>query len=231
MSGRDVGTVAFFLRGQALHLLFLVALVPIAWALAAPALADGEWLGVSDTGWFALCVAEAVFHQTYVWLCWRAQLRWQAFTRAFGRADFAVYATIFYLLLLLRPALIAAVAAADAGTLALSPTSASALATLLALPAIYTSWSVRRYFGFARAAGGDHFRARYREMPLVDRGAFAWTPNAMYTFSFLGLWAIALFGHSHAALVAALFQHAYIWVHYLSTERPDMELLYGARTA
>ena len=101
------------------------------------------------------------------------------------------------------------------------------LAIVLLLPSLYTAWSVQRYFGFARAAGGDHFRRRYREMPLVTRGAFAWTPNAMYTFGFLGLWAIALLARSHAGLVAALFQHAYIWVHYACTEQPDMELLYG----
>ena len=29
------------------------------------------------------------------------------------------------------------------------------------------------------------------------------------------------------ALVAALFQHAYIQVHWLFTEKPDMDLLYG----
>ena len=28
-------------------------------------------------------------------------------------------------------------------------------------------------------------------------------------------------------LVAALFQHAYIWVHYVCTEQPDMARLYG----
>src|SRR5438093_373826 len=102
-----------------------------------------------------------------------------------------------------------------------------ALFLAILVPSLYTAWSVQRYFGFARAAGADHFRRRYREMPLVTRGAFAWTPNAMYTFGFLGLWAVALFGRSHAGLVAALFQHAYIWVHYACTEQPDMELLYG----
>jgi len=28
-------------------------------------------------------------------------------------------------------------------------------------------------------------------------------------------------------LAAALFQHAYIWVHYYCTEEPDMQLIYG----
>ena len=41
----------------------------------------------------------------------------------------------------------------------------------------------------------------------------------MYTLGFLGLWSIAL--------VAALFQSAYIWIHYLCTEEPDMKVLFG----
>ena len=30
------------------------------------------------------------------------------------------------------------------------------------------------------------------------------------------------------ALVVALFSHAYIWVHYFCTDRPDMKLIYGS---
>ena len=64
-------------------------------------------------------------------------------------------------------------------------------------------------------------------MPLGRQDAFAWTPNAMYTLAFLGLWSIALILRSHAGLIGAVFQHAYIWVHYLCTEEPDMEVLYA----
>ena len=217
---------SFLFRGQAVHALFLTVLLPVAWGLAAPALGDGHWLGLADTTWFWIAVCEPVVHQLYVWIAWRAQLRWETFSGLFGRADFAVYGVVFYVLLALRPVLIAGISAADSGSLALS-----GLAVLVLLPSLYTAWSVQRYFGLARAAGGDHFRRRYREMPLVTRGAFAWTPNAMYTFGFLGLWAIALFARSHAGLVAALFQHAYIWVHYVCTEQPDMARLYGEPAA
>ena len=51
--------------------------------------------------------------------------------------------------------------------------------------------------------------------------------GAMYTFVFLGLWSIALFTGSRAALALALFQHAYIWVHWYCTEQPDGVILYG----
>jgi hypothetical protein len=64
-------------------------------------------------------------------------------------------------------------------------------------------------------------------MPFVRRGAFRWSPNAMYAYAFLLLWAIALIGNSRAALAVALFQHAYIWVHMYCTEDPDLQLLHG----
>ena len=52
-------------------------------------------------------------------------------------------------------------------------------------------------------------------MPMVRDGAF------------LGFWAIALITCSRAALAVALFQHAYIWVHWYCTEQPDGVVLYG----
>jgi hypothetical protein len=218
---------SFFFARQGVHLLYLAALLPAAWALAAPALGDGAWLGLTDTSWFASCLGLAVVHQVYIWAAWRAQLGWKVFTRVFGERDFAVYGAVFFPLLVLRVALVSATSVADTGSLRMPAGLALGLAALLSLPASYTGWSVGRYFGFTRAAGGDHFRRRFREMPLVRVGAFAWTPNAMYTLAFLGLWSIALAARSHVGLVAALFQHAYIWVHYLCTEEPDMELLYG----
>ncbi len=227
----QAATVSFFVRRQGVHLLYLAALLPVTRGLAAPALGDGAWLGLTDTSWFALCLGIAVVHQVYIWIAWRSQLGWKVFTRVFGGGDFAVYNAIFFPLLILRPLLVAATSVADAGSLRLPTGLTLSLGAFLSVPALYTGWSVGRYFGFARAAGGDHFRRRFREMPLVHQGAFAWTPNAMYTLAFLGLWSIALVARSHAALVAALFQHGYIWVHYLCTEEPDMEMLYGSSSS
>jgi protein-S-isoprenylcysteine O-methyltransferase Ste14 len=224
----QAATASFFFRRQGVHLLYLAALLPVARGLAAPALGYGAWLGLTDTSWFALCLGVAVVHQVCIWIAWRSQLGWKVFTRVFGGGDFAVYNAVFFPLLILRPLLVTATSVANAGSLRLPTGLALSLGALLSVPALYTGWSVGRYFGFARAAGGDHFRRRFREMPLVHQGAFAWTPNAMYTFAFLALWAIALVARSHAGLVAALFQHAYIWVHYLCTEEPDMEMLYGS---
>jgi hypothetical protein len=49
----------------------------------------------------------------------------------------------------------------------------------------------------------------------------------MYTIGFLGLWAAALAFASWTALLLAAFNHAYIWVHYFATEKPDMARIYG----
>ena len=56
---------------------------------------------------------------------------------------------------------------------------------------------------------------------------FKYTDNAMYKFGFLILWSIALFTLSKAALLAAAFNHLYIWVHFYFTELPDIRQIYG----
>jgi protein-S-isoprenylcysteine O-methyltransferase Ste14 len=102
------------------------------------------------------------------------------------------------------------------------------ICVILGLPAAYTLYSVVRYFGMARAAGIDHFYESYRSKPLVKEGIFKYTSNSMYSFAFLTFWAIAIAGASWAALVVAAFSHAYIWVHYFCTERPDMKAIYDS---
>ncbi len=227
----EAGTLTFFARRQWLHMAALALLVPICWAFAAPALGDGQWLGLSDTDWFWASVIAAIVHQAMVAVVFRAQLGWSLLTRLFGKADMIVWGLLFMPLLIARPVLILGLAIADAGTAELPRWFELVAGGALMIPAAYAAYSVGRYFGIDRALGGDHFRQRYREMPMVREGAFAWTSNAMYALVFLGLWSIALFTGSLAALAAALFQHAYIWVHYYCTEAPDMHLIYGTGAA
>ena len=223
----EAGTLGFLLHRQWLHLVGLALLVPICWAFAAPALGDGQWLGFSDAQWFWASVIAAIVHQVIVAFIFRAQLGWSILTRMFGRADMIIWGIVFMPLLIARPILILGAGMADAGSAELPRWFELAAGTALMIPAVYGGYSVGRYFGIDRALGGDHFRQRYREMPMVKEGAFAWSSNAMYAIVFLGLWAIALYTGSLAALAAALFQHAYIWVHYYCTEEPDMDLIYG----
>lgn len=77
-----------------------------------------------------------------------------------------------------------------------------------------------------RAAGADHFDSGYRNMPLVKKGIFQFTNNGMYLYAFFLFWAIAIGFNSITAVTVAAFSHAYIWVHFYATERPDLDFLY-----
>jgi hypothetical protein len=212
-------------RGQLLHLAALALLWVVAEALAAPALADSA----TARFWFRLGLTLAVLHQVVVWLVFRAQLGWGLLTRWWGNDALRIWTLIFLPLLAARPVIVLILGLIDHDSLAMPAGLARGLGVILVLPALYTLWSVWRHFGFERAMGGDHFDVGYRGMPLVREGAFAWSGDAMYTFGFLVLWAIALETRSQSALVLALFQHAAIWAHFHGTERPDMELIYGGR--
>lgn len=214
-------------HGQLRHAILLAAILPGALALAEPALGDGAWLGLSDRTWLLAALAVPILQQAFVALLWRAQLCHGLLTRLFGEAGFTVWGAIFFPLLVLRPLLIIAVGAADPGSVDIPAALGLGLGAVMLVPAVWTMHSVKAYFGFARALGGDHFFERYRTMPMVRKGAFKYSSNAMYTFVFIGLWGLALLFRSRAALAMALFQHAYIWVHWYCTEQPDGVVLYG----
>jgi protein-S-isoprenylcysteine O-methyltransferase Ste14 len=160
----------------------------------------------------------------------RSQLVFNLFSNLFGEKDLLVWGILFLPFLFLRPVLSLALGLADSGSIGQLRWLQIVLGLALLLPSLYTVWSVRKYFGVKRALGGDHFRAKYRKMGLVREGAFRYSSNAMYSFAFLIFWAIALLTGSWATMVAALFQHAYIWVHWYCTEQPDMHVIYGTDT-
>jgi len=107
------------------------------------------------------------------------------------------------------------------------PVFAYALTVLMALPVIYLFYSIKKYFTFKRAFGIDHFDKDYHE-PYVKQGMFKYTDNGMYIFGLMLLYFPGLLLLSQAAILAALFNHVYIWVHYYFIERPDMLEIYGA---
>lgn len=223
----EAQSAKFFFKRQWLHALALLVLTSVSYAFAAPALGDGSWLGVADTTWYWVAISLAAVHQLAAWIVFRAQLGWALLSRLVGKADLAVWGILFIPLLVARPLLLLGLALSDQGSIDLPRLVQVVLAVALLLPAIYALWSVERCFGLERALGGDHFRLKYRKMPLVRQGAFRWSGNAMYAFAFLGLWSIAFLTGSLAALSLALFQHAFVWAHYYCTEEPDMKLVYG----
>ncbi len=217
------------LEGQPLHALLLLVLLGavIAWIGIFPGTVAGEWLGVSAAAWLWITVGIAILHQVYVAFAWRTELHRGLWTRWFGARAFSRYKVGFTLLIVARPLSILALAIANRGTLPIPPAVAWAVGAACALPPIYLGYSIARYFTMDRAYGIDHFDASYRGAPFVREGIFRWSPNAMYVFGFLALWAIAFLFRSQGALLAAGFQHLYIQVHYVCTERPDMRRIYG----
>ena len=220
-------TAAHFFKRQAWHLSLLAVLISISTTFAAPSLGDGNWLGVADKTWFWMAISLAVLQQLLVWIVFRSQLGWGLLTRLLGKADLVVWGILFMPLLIARPVFLFGLAMSDQDSMTLPRIVELTLGLVLLPPALYALYSVKRYFGIERALGGDHFRKRYREMPMVREGAFRWSGNAMYAFAFLLLWSIAFLSGSLAALSVAFFQHAYVWVHYYCTEEPDMTLIYG----
>jgi len=78
-----------------------------------------------------------------------------------------------------------------------------------------------------RAFGIDHFEPdKAKTFPLVNKGVFKYTANGMYVYGFLMLWVPGFLFLSKAALLMALFNHIYIWIHYYYTEKPDMNFIY-----
>jgi hypothetical protein len=226
---KEARSIRYFFHGQLLHLISCLILLPLAWSFAAPAMTGTTWLGIRDNEWFWLATGIPTLHQVIVWIVFRLQLGWAALSRAFGSADLMIWRIIFFPFMVARLAALAGLAVSTRQSLLLPDVIALPLAIILLIPAIYTLWSVYRYFGFTRAIGGDHFRTRYREMPLEERGAFGYSSNAMYAFAFLLLWSVALFADSQAALSAAIFQHAFVWGHYYGTEKPDMEIIFNGK--
>jgi hypothetical protein len=219
-------SVGYFFKGQKLHFVIVILLTAVAWEFAAPALGDGQFLGLADRTWFWWGVGLSIIHQVLVWLVFRGQLGWGILTRWFGRHDLTVWGFVFMPLLASRPLMVLGLALADQGSMASPRGLQLFLGIALLLPSMYAMVSVIRYFGIPRALGGDHFRIHYRQMPLVTEGAYQWTPHAMYVLVFLALWAFAFLAGSLAALSLAIFEHAYVWVHYFFTEKPDMDLMY-----
>lgn len=224
--------LGLILEKQWLHALLLAALLAgLVLVSGVEGFLDGELWGVSTQCWFWLAVSLAVVHQVFVWFCWRTELNASLLSRSFGDVGFRLYALGFSTLGIARTVVVFILAVANRDTLEVNTTVTRILALIMLAPAIYLFYSVKRYFGFERAFGVDHFDASYRTRPFVRKGIFRFTSNGMYIFGFFILWVPGLWFASVAALCVALFNHLYIWVHYFSTELPDIRRIYGGPAA
>lgn len=212
---------------QGWHVIFLVLLLVGVAVLAQGDVLAGSLWSISSQTWLWIAVVIPVVHQVFVWLFWRLELQYGLITHWFGKNGFSIYKAGFTILFAMRPISILLLGISNYETLKYPPLFMYAVAVLLLIPGIYTMYSVAHYFGMDRAYGIDHFDPAYRDKPFVKQGMFRYTDNAMYKFGFLILWSIALFTLSKAALLVAVFNHLYIWVHFYFTELPDIQRIYG----
>jgi phospholipid methyltransferase len=185
-------------------------------------------LWLTSYQWAVVSIALAGLHQLIVAVGFRLQLHRNWLSNLFGDRDMHIWAAIFMPLLVARPISLILIGWSDATGITGWRIPELALGFALIGVAIWGMHSVLVYFTLPRALGGDHFRNEIAAMPMVTKGVFKYTPNAMYGIVFLGLWGIALAFGSWNALAVALFQHAFIWVHMYCTEGPDMRRIYGA---
>jgi protein-S-isoprenylcysteine O-methyltransferase Ste14 len=164
-----------------------------------------------------------LLHQGYVWLCWRSELCWQTISRTIG---FKAYVLIFFIIAILRLFSVG-LCFADYGTWFTPGWIVWSISVLIFIPFIYTLYSIKKYFGFMRATGIDHFDLSYKDKPFERRGIFKWTPNAMYTFAIAVFFGFAISAGSKAMFVFAAYTYIGTWLHYFCTEKEDFKVIYG----
>ena len=217
-------------QNQLSHFVFLLISF---WAIAFicdnyPVYLAGELWGVSTKCWLYIAIGSPIIHQIYVLVCWRLELYSQTISKTFGDKGFVLYKVGFAVLILSRPITLTLLAISNANTLSLNPYVSYLIAMLLSIPAAYLFYSVKKFFGMDRAFGADHFEPeKAKTLPMVNKGVFKYTSNGMYVFGFLILWVPGFLFLSKAALLIALLNHVYIWIHYYYTEKPDMDFIYG----
>ena len=216
-----------YFQNQQWTLLSLSIMVSCTFAMLSPANLVGSFWGIDTRIWFGIGLAVPILHQLYVWWVWRWELYSQSFTKLLGlKRAFKLYTIGFSFLFASRLISIIIVALATQNTLTLDPWISYSLTALFTPLVIFLFYSVHRYFGMERAYGIDHFDRNYHK-PFEKKGIFKYTNNGMYTVGFLILYIPGLLAFSAPALLLALFNHGYIWVHFYTTEQPDMKEIFG----
>ncbi len=214
-------------RGQVQHAMLAILLY-----FGAVSLLGGNettFLAVKADTWAIIAIWVALVHQIIVAIVFRLQLHFNLMVRLFGDNALKIWGIIFLPMLIARPIVLLLAGIADFRSMGGNYSLMLLAGGLIFLLVPWTMYSVLKHFTINRALGGDHFYDEYLNKPIVNEGAFRYSPNAMYSFVFAGMWGLALMLGSWNALVVALFYHAYIWVHMYCTEDPDMKILYGGK--
>ena len=216
------------LRHQIWHLLFLLISIAVLHIFIVDNIAStGELWSIGTKTWFWISIAAPIIHQVYVLVIWRLELYHNTFTKRYRLSKaFKMYAIGFSFLFVSRMIFITFLGISDKNSLQVNPVLVYSIAAVIIPLVAYLFYSVKKYFTLERAYGIDHFDKNYNE-PYVKGGIFRYTNNGMYIFGLMALYLPGLILRSNTAIIVALFQHTYIWVHYYFTERPDMKKIYG----
>ena len=217
-----------FFKGQIFHLISFAVLIGlcsilIPWGYMA---AQTFW-GINGALLCIISIVIAPLHQFYVWFAWRSELCFKRISPLCGGKGFRVYTVGFGILIIARALSIVSVGIADCQTLPLHWIIRWVIVTIMGLSILYTFYSIYKYFGYDRATGADHFFPEYRNKPFVRKGMFRFTSNSMYTFGILIFPLIGLICGSGPAIIIGTYQYAGVWIHYFSTEKPDIKVIYA----
>ncbi len=213
----------FFFKNQVWHLGGIIIIFYISLQFADLEKNTNTFMDISTLNWFIIAMSIPLIHQVYVWICWRSELCWKSISNTIG---FKGYVIIFFILIISRLSAIV-LCFVDYGSLYTPGWFAWSLAIIIFIPGAYTMYSVKKYFGFLRAAGADHFDSKYRDISFERRGIFKWTPNAMYVFAIGIPFAFATAAGSKSMFIVAIYTYIAIWLHYFCTEKEDFKIIYG----
>ncbi len=180
-------------------------------------------LGFNAYQWLVINIWIHIIHIGYVWICWRSELLWKSVSKSIGFENY-FYGFIFLISLRFFTLVIPFV---DYASLYKPNALSFIVSIIMFVPIIYTLYSVKKYFGFKRAVGIDHFDKKYRNIPFEKRGMFKWVSNSMYTFGLLLPLAVAVLTGSKIMFLVGIFTYVGGWLHYFATEKPDMNLIYN----
>jgi len=180
-------------------------------------------LGFNAYQWLVINIWIHIIHVGYVWICWRSELLWKSVSKSIGFENY-FYGFIFLISLRFFTLVIPFIDYASLYT----PNALSFIVSIIMfVPIIYTLYSVKKYFGFKRAVGIDHFDKKYRNIPFEKRGMFKWVSNSMYTFGLLLPLAVAVLTGSKIMFLVGIFTYVGGWLHYFATEKPDIKYIYN----
>ena len=215
--------LSFFFKLQIWHIGGLIVLYYVALQMVDFENNSNVFIGISAKNWFLFSMMTPLLHQGYVWLCWRSELCWKTISQTIG---FKPYVVIFFIIAILRLSGIG-LSFADYGSWFTPGWIAWSVSVLIFIPFIYTMYSIKKYFGFLRATGIDHFDPNYKNIPFEKRGIFKWSSNAMYTFAIPVFFGFAFSSGSKAMFIFAAYSFIGTWLHYFCTEKEDFKVIYG----